>query len=347
MTRAGLVYSWAKVLSGNTPLLSIEITKECPLRCPGCYAYGADHLGGDATLHSLSDFKGDDLVQRVLGLVDKHGPLHVSLVGGEPLMRHRELSRILPALGAQGRYVMVVTSAVIPVPREWMDIPHLTIAVSIDGLPEHHDIRRAPATYERILRNIEGRRVNIHGTLTRPMLRDAEYLEEYVRFWNERPEVDKIWMSLYSPQIGEQSAEMLLPEDREHVRDWLMALNKRYPKLLVPDGMAKAFLDPPASPASCVFAQMSANYTADLKSRVEPCVFGGNPDCSQCGCSASIALRWIEDVRVAGPLRVRHLLHNSMRIGKTMRRLRGLDTPKRWEPENTAVSPADELVQIR
>jgi sulfatase maturation enzyme AslB (radical SAM superfamily) len=300
-------------------------------------------LGGDATLTSLSDFKGDDLVQRVLGLVDIHEPLHVSLVGGEPLMRHRELSRILPALAAQGRYVLVVTSAVIPIPQEWMQIAHLTIAVSIDGLPEHHNPRREPATYDRILRNIEGRRVNIHGTLTRPMLRDAEYLEEYVRFWSERPEVQQIWISLYSPQVGEQSPEMLLPEDRRHAQEWLTALNKRYKKLLVPDGMAAAYLDPPKSPAACVFARMSANYTADLVSRVEPCVFGGNPDCSQCGCSASIALRWIEDVKV-GPLRVRHLVNGSMRVGKTLRRLRGRELPKRWAEAGV---PADELVQIR
>jgi hypothetical protein len=139
---------------------------------------------------------------------------------------------------------------------------------------------------------------------------------------------------------------MLLPADREHAREWLTALNRRYKKLLVPDGMAAAFLDPPESPAACVFAQMSANYTADLVSRVEPCVFGGNPDCSQCGCSASIALRWIEDVKVAGPLRVRHLIHTSMRVGKRVRRMRGRELPQRWERPAVVAAP-DELVQIR
>ena len=27
-------------------MLSIEITRECPLSCPGCYAYDDAHLGG-------------------------------------------------------------------------------------------------------------------------------------------------------------------------------------------------------------------------------------------------------------------------------------------------------------
>ena len=47
-------------------MLSIEITRECPLTCPGCYAYGDTHLGGGITLSELSDFRGDKLVEGVL-----------------------------------------------------------------------------------------------------------------------------------------------------------------------------------------------------------------------------------------------------------------------------------------
>ena len=66
--------SWGKVLRGHTPLLSIEITRECPLHCPGCYAYGANHLGGEVTLRELSDKRGDDLVRGVLDLVAGTNP---------------------------------------------------------------------------------------------------------------------------------------------------------------------------------------------------------------------------------------------------------------------------------
>ena len=45
-----LVQAWGRILTGYRPNLSIEITKECPLRCPGCYAYGDEHLGGNVTL---------------------------------------------------------------------------------------------------------------------------------------------------------------------------------------------------------------------------------------------------------------------------------------------------------
>jgi hypothetical protein len=31
-----LVQAWGRILTGYTPAVSIEITRECPLRCPGC-----------------------------------------------------------------------------------------------------------------------------------------------------------------------------------------------------------------------------------------------------------------------------------------------------------------------
>src|SRR5262249_42966410 len=153
--------------------------------------------------------RGNDLVEGVLTLVRKHKPRHVSLVGGEPLVRHRELSLILPQLAGMGVFVLVVTSGVIPIPLDWIKLPRLRVAVSVDGLPQHHDIRRKPATYDRILKNIDGRDVNVHGVITRPMLARPAYLDEYFAFWNARPEVNRIWISVYTPQIGEHSPEIL------------------------------------------------------------------------------------------------------------------------------------------
>ena len=50
--------AWTRIMSGSAPILSIEITRECPLSCPGCYAYGDTHLGGSQTLRQLSDLRG-------------------------------------------------------------------------------------------------------------------------------------------------------------------------------------------------------------------------------------------------------------------------------------------------
>jgi organic radical activating enzyme len=331
--------AWGRILNGRIPLLSIEITRECPLSCPGCYAYGESHLGGEVTLRDLADKRGDALVEGVLGLVRKHKPLHVSLVGGEPLVRHRELSRILPALSEMGVFTLVVTSAVIPIPVEWMSIPRVRVAVSVDGLPEHHDVRRKPATYERILKNMAGREVNVHWTITRPMLERPGYLEEYVSFWNARPEVNRIWVSVYTPQVGERGAEMLSGYHREMLAAALPLLAARYPKLLFTPQLAQAFLRPPQNPEDCVFAQMSTNYSADLQSRVEPCIFGGSPDCSQCGCAISSGLHWLRTVQVAGPVKVGHFVKASISLGRVMSRFRSENGPSRWNSGSRPPAP--------
>src|SRR6185369_11630080 len=75
-----ILNTWQRTLRGRLPSLSIEITRECPLRCPGCYAYEDQHLGGGGvTLRGLSDFKGQELVDGVLELVDRLKPLHLSI----------------------------------------------------------------------------------------------------------------------------------------------------------------------------------------------------------------------------------------------------------------------------
>lgn len=329
-------------------MLSIEITRECPLRCPGCYAFGETHLGDGVTLRELHDLHGEALVDGVLRLVRRHRPMHVSLVGGEPLIRHRELGRILPALSKMRIYTLVVTSAVIPIPLEWAAIPHVRVTVSVDGLPEDHDERRKPATYERILKNIAGRKVNIHCVVTRPMLARREYLHDYVAFWSAREEVEHIWMSTYTPQIGEESREMLSADNRMMLARVLPSLAALYPKLLFTKGMAEALVNPPRNPDDCLFAKMSVNYSADLERRVEPCVFGGAPDCSQCGCAASNALHWIRRLRI-GPLKLGSFIPASIRVGMLVNLLHARGAkPSRWtHPAPPAQSKhEDELVHI-
>jgi sulfatase maturation enzyme AslB (radical SAM superfamily) len=338
--------SWGKVLAGKVPMLSIEITRECPLKCPGCYAYGDSHLGeGGPNLRSVSDYRGDELVERILALVDEHAPLQVSLVGGEPLMRHRELSRVLPELSRRGIFTMVVTSAVIPIPREWKALPKITIAVSVDGNPEDHDVRRQPATYERILRNIEDRRVNVHWTVVRKNIEQPGYMDRYLEFWNARPEVDRIWVSVYTPQLEEESPERLTAQNRIALAEYFNSVQHRYPKLTMHRGLMDAFLAPPENPSECLFAKLSVNYTADLRTRVEPCVFGGAPNCAECGCSISMGMHWLGDVKVAGPLHARHLIQGSLAIGRTVNRVLHRGEALRWSDTATAAETA-ELVQI-
>src|SRR5262249_40631747 len=106
-----VVRAWGKTLRGAKPSLSIEITSEGPLRCPGCYAYEEGHVGDGINLRQLQDKRGDALVKGILEIVDEVRPLHLSLVGGDPLVRFHELCVLLPLLVQRGIHVQVVTSA--------------------------------------------------------------------------------------------------------------------------------------------------------------------------------------------------------------------------------------------
>jgi len=318
----GIFSAWGRILAGHTPALSIEITRECPLRCPGCYAYGDDHLGGDVTLREVRDFKGQELVDGVLELADRHRPLHISIVGGEPLVRYQELNTLLPLLAKRGIHVQVVTSAVREIPKEWRTIPRLSISVSIDGLQPEHDKRRAPATYDRILKHIVGHSITVHCTVTRQQVHRPGYIEEFIKFWSPLEEVEKIWISLYTPQKGEISEERLTAADRRQVVGDLMALRQRYPKLAMPQGLLEAYLEPPASPDECTFARTTHSISADLTTKITPCQFGGDPDCASCGCIASAGLAAVERHRILGVVPIGPIFTGSLKVGQRIRRLR-------------------------
>ena len=140
MKKSEVLVAWTRILAGRAPSLSIEITKECPLRCPGCHAFDEAHLRGTTQLRQLSDFKCDELVMRVLALVDEHKPLHVA-----------------------------------------------------------------------------GSRVTVHCAITSQIADRRGYLNEFLAFWTERPEIAKVWFSLFTPQRGASDVEILTSAQRNTV----------------------------------------------------------------------------------------------------------------------------------
>ena len=329
MKTAEVLQAWRTILDGRTPSLSIEITKECPLRCPGCYAFDAAHLGSEVQLRQLSDFKGDELVSKVLALLDELKPLHVSLVGGDPMVRYREVEKLLPEIERRGIHVQVVTSAFREVPAVWQEkYKKLNVVVSIDGLQPEHDERRKPATYERILKSIKGAKVTVHCTITSQFADRPGYLEEFLRFWSAQPEVAKVWFSTFTPQRGATDPEILTPAQRRSVIADLHRLRKLYPVLDMPEAVVNEIASPPKHPSECIFARTTETISADLRTQITPCQFGGDPDCEQCGCIASMGLAAVGHHKVLGPLTAGHLFMASDRLGKGWRRVQKALHPK-------------------
>jgi MoaA/NifB/PqqE/SkfB family radical SAM enzyme len=324
---ADILHAWGKILKGQHPSLSIEVTKECPLRCPGCYAYDAAHLGGSTLLRELNDRKGQALIDGILEVVDRLKPLHLSLVGGDPLVRYREMEALVPQLLARGIHVQVVTSAFRAISPEWATLPHLTVVVSIDGLREEHDVRRTPATYDRIQKNIVGQNITIHCTITGQMMKRPGYLRDFLAYWTPRPEIYRVWFSLFTPQMGDSMPEILTPDERKQVVKDLLELRKEFPKLDMREGLIQQFAAPPHSPEDCVFALTTKTLTADLRGEVTPCQFGGMPDCSQCGCIASMGLAAVANHKLAGVLPVGAIFRTSVKIGRAWPKKKEKDSP--------------------
>jgi len=58
--------------------------------------------------------------------------------------------------------------------------------------------------------------------------------------------------------------------------------------------------------------------SADLKTEVTPCQFGGNPDCASCGCIASMGLAAVAEHKLGGLILVGAIFRASIRIGQAV-----------------------------
>jgi hypothetical protein len=87
----------------------------------------------------------------------------------------------------------------------------------------------------------------------------------------------------------------------------------------------EGYLTPPNDPSDCIFAQTTACFSADLAKRITPCQFGGNPDCTQCGCMASAGLEAVGRYKVPGGLLTAGQIYwASVKLGKQVGKLRGI-----------------------
>ena len=138
----------------------------------------------------------------------------------------------------------------------------------------------------------------------------------------------RIWFSMYTPQVGEVSNEIIPWREREETVAALLKIAEQYPIVDMPPGAIRNFLTPPKSPEKCTFARTTETISADLKSKVTPCQFGGNPDCSQCGCIASVALEAVSKHKVGGAVRAGTIMEGSIQIGRLVQVLRPSPQPK-------------------
>jgi len=105
-------------------------------------------------------------------------------------------------------------------------------------------------------------------------------------------------------------------------------LRKQYPKLDMPAAVIRQFASPPRRPQDCVFALTTQTLSADLKTKITPCQFGGNPDCASCGCIASMGLASIASHKLGGIPSVGTIFKASIRIGQSRAKFRANHKPQ-------------------
>src|SRR5262249_60888052 len=123
--------------------------------------------------------------------------------------------------------------------------------------------------YEWILQNIVGLSIIVNCTITNQRAdknaegaRQLGYFEEFLSFWSARPEVRKIWFSLFTPQVGEEAAEILTADERESVLKELMRLRPLFPKMYLPDVVIQGYRRPSQTPDEGSFGATTFFVTA-------------------------------------------------------------------------------------
>jgi len=96
----------------------------------------------------------------------------------------------------------------------------------------------------------------------------------------------------------------------------LADVKRGFPKADVPRMVLEGYRRPPSSPAECLFAQTTTCISADLKTRIAPCQFGGRPVCTECGCMASSGLASIGRYALGGLVPLSALFDVSRKVGK-------------------------------
>jgi hypothetical protein len=84
----------------------------------------------------------------------------------------------------------------------------------------------------------------------------------------------------------------------------------------MPEGLIRQLASPPHNPEECVFALTTQTISADLKTKITPCQFGGNPDCEACGCIASMGLAALAAHKLSGVIPVGAIFKSSIKVGR-------------------------------
>ena len=258
----------------NNGFGSIDVSKECNLRCRHCYFFEQDY---DAELSV------DDWIAKLEAIRAQSKPwefpfFQCTWVGGEPLIRKDLIERGRHYF----RYNTVVTNGTIPLP----DWPDVNWYISIDGDEEHHEwIRKKKGIYKRAMKNVEEHphlQVTIAYMITK---QNVQCIEQAVVDW-ARAGAAHMTFDFYKP-IETIEDDLWLPfPERDQTLDLLIELKRIYGDFfIIPERTFRLMKADVSKTVTdhCLFAKKSFSFgpQGELK---EKCMMGPKADCDRCGC---------------------------------------------------------------
>ncbi len=260
---------------------AIDVTSACNLRCTHCYLYRIEDT--PYAMNKLPQLSDEEWLERLTRLKVEHPYiLHVTWVGGEPLMRRQLLEK------GTRLFLLnwIVTNGTYSIPD------HLTrtvFVVSLDGPEEHHDELRGRGKYRIARTNVMSTRAPVyaHCVITR---RNKKAVRTLVDEWHGT-RLRGIRFSFYTPAYGSDDPLWLTPQERDEMVDEIVELRTAYGPFIwmTSDELAALRSEKQLE----IFGDKCAlkkgwDLALDHKGRVKsPCVMGEHADCTRCGCTVA------------------------------------------------------------
>lgn len=291
---------------------SVEITDRCNAGCNYCYVYPPDwdqtkRIEGYMQLPPLEHREAQEQVYQTLDQLKAKGIVHVTLVGGEPLLAPKVIyraARMFPVC-------WVVSNGSAKFPR---NMPRsVVMSVSIDGPPDFHNQSRDPKGFfskqqygdltglsAAVVRNINEseRGAFAHITLTR---KSMSYFLETVD-WLLR-DVKKLRGIMVSGAATKNTLDLntLSPSDRQSIKEMINLAADKYGWDLFPFNQPKvnSFLFDEENiiyrSSQCSISNRVDSIGFDGKS-VGKCVLRDDTECQTCVCNLTGLMRGVKSL---------------------------------------------------
>jgi MoaA/NifB/PqqE/SkfB family radical SAM enzyme len=264
---------------------SIDVSKECNLRCRHCYFFEQDYDG------ELTVDEWIDKLEKLRATTSRREwPFfQCTWVGGEPLIRKELIERGRKYF----RHNTVVTNGTIPLPH-WPDV-HFYISIDGDEATHEH-IRKKKGIYQRAMRNV-AEHPELEVTIAYCITRDnAHCIEQAVVDWANAG-ASRMTFDFYTP-IETIAEPLFLPlDERDRVLDTLLELKAIYGDFFVlPERAFRLMKSDVCKQVTdhCLFAQKSFAF-GPTGAPKEKCMMGPKADCDRCGCVVPFYLASLVD----------------------------------------------------